>query len=135
LPHNEELVGRALATQGRDAWKVVTKIGVDLAQKPPFTQSPEDLRAQLEASLAALGTDHVDVLVLNRPDPRRNIAETMVVFAEFVKEGKAKYLGLSEASEAEIRAAHAVTPISVIEGESVLPHSLCSRVWFVGIQR
>ena len=115
-PHNEELVGRALRPS-RGAWRVVTKIGVDLAKSPPFTQSPEELRAQLEASLAALGTDHVDVLVLNRPDPRRPIAEAMAVFKQFVAEGKAKFVGLSEASESEIRAAHAVLPLSVIEGE------------------
>ena len=122
-PHNEELVGRALARHGRAALTVITKIGVDLSAKPPFVQSPAQLRAELAASLAALGTDYVDVLVLNRPDPRIPIAETMAVFNEFRAAGKARYFGLSEASAAEIRAAHAVCPLSLIEQE----YSLLTR--------
>ena len=117
LPHNEELVGAALRTHGRSAFTVITKIGVNLAKQPPHVQSPEELREELEQSLAALGTDFVDVLVLNRPDPQRSIAETMKVFKQFVAEGKAKYVGLSEATPEEIRAAHAATPLSLIEGE------------------
>ena len=116
-------MGRALARHGRSKWTVITKIGVDLAQKPPFVQSREALRAQLAASLAALGTDFVDVLVLNRPDPSLPIAETMAVFAEFVREGRARFVGLSEASAAEIRAAHEVCPLSLIEQE----YSLLTR--------
>jgi len=124
LPHNEELVGRQLASAPAGSkWTVVTKIGVDLSRSPPFAQSPEELREQLSASLSALGVPCVDVLVLNRPDPRRDIRATMAVFAEFLAQGQCKFVGLSEATEAEIRAAHAVTPLSCIEAE----YSLCSR--------
>lgn len=76
-PHNEELVGRALRRHGRDKWIVVTKVGVDLKRTPPFAQTPAELRAEVEASLAALGTSYIDVLVLNRPSPMLRIEDTM----------------------------------------------------------
>eukprot|EP01012_Entosiphon_sulcatum_P012190 TRINITY_DN17617_c0_g1_i1.p1 TRINITY_DN17617_c0_g1~~TRINITY_DN17617_c0_g1_i1.p1 ORF type:complete len:226 (-),score=43.97 TRINITY_DN17617_c0_g1_i1:238-879(-) len=124
LPHNEEVVGEAIAKYGRDKWIIIDKIGADFSKKPvPLAQSPEELREQLEQSLKRLGTDYLDLLVLNRPDPRIPIEQTMKVFKEFVAEGKARHIGLSEASPEEIRRAHAVHPISAVEQE----YSLATR--------
>ena len=122
-PHNEELVGKAIIKHGRDKWIISEKIGVDLAKQPPFVQSEADLREQLESSLARLQTQYVDILFLNRPDPRISIETTMAVLAKFVAEGKAKHLGLSEATPEEIRRAHAVHPLVAIQQE----WSLCTR--------
>ena len=57
----------------------MTKVGVDLKKSPPFTQSPAELRAEVEASLAALGTSYIDLLVLNRPSPMLRIEDSMGV--------------------------------------------------------
>jgi len=88
-----------------------------MSKKPPFAQSAEELRMQLDESLARLRTDHLDLLVLNRPDPSIPIEDTMAVFKAFVAEGKAKYVGLSEATPDQIRRAHAVHPLTAIEQE------------------
>lgn len=68
-------------------------------------------------SLARLKTTYIDVLILNRPDPSIPIATIMETFKAFVSEGLVKYVGLSEATPAEIRAAHAVLPLTAIEQE------------------
>lgn len=108
FPHNEEVVGAAIKKHGRDKWIIVDKIGQDFSRKPPTVQSPEQLREQLEQSLSRLGTDYIDLLVLNRPDPSIPIEDTMAAFKAFIAEGKVRYVGLSEATPDEIRRAHAV---------------------------
>lgn len=115
--HNEEVVARAIEKYGRDKWIIVDKIGVDLSKGFKFVQTEEGLRGQLEESLARLKTDYIDLLVLNRPDPSIPIEDTMAVLKGFVTEGKARYIGLSEATPDEIRRAHAVHPISAVEQE------------------
>ena len=99
----------------QEAWIVGDKIGMDLKKNPPYVQDAAGLRAQLEESLARLGTTYVDILYLNRPDPRVPIEDTWRVMAEFQREGKAKYIGLSEASPEELRRAHAVAPVTAIQ--------------------
>jgi aryl-alcohol dehydrogenase-like predicted oxidoreductase len=122
-PHNEELVGRQFKRHGRNKFVVVTKIGVDIKKTPPFVQSPDELRAELAASLAALGTSYIDLLILNRPSPFIRIEDSMAVFKEFIAAGTVRYVGLSEATPAEVRAAHAVCPLSAVEQE----YSLLTR--------
>lgn len=53
------------------------QLGVDLKKSPPFIQTPAELRAELAASLAALGTTYIDLLILNRPSPMLRIEDTM----------------------------------------------------------
>jgi aryl-alcohol dehydrogenase-like predicted oxidoreductase len=84
---------------------------------------PEYVRAACEASLRRLGTDHVDLYYQHRVDPTVPIEETVGAMADLVKQGKVRFLGLSEAGPATIRRAHAVHPISALQTE----YSLWSR--------
>jgi aryl-alcohol dehydrogenase-like predicted oxidoreductase len=122
---NERLLGRAL--QGRrDGAVIATKFGnvrdPDGSWKG-IDGRPEYVRACIDASLARLGIDYVDLYYQHRVDPKVPIEETVGAMAELVKAGKVRYLGLSEASAATIRRAHAVHPISALQTE----YSLWSR--------
>jgi len=115
---NEELLGRA--PKGRREHVVIaTKFGWRIQEgKVVGTDSrPEHVREVAEASLRRLGTDRIDVLYQHRVDPEVPIQETVGAMAELVKEGKVRFLGLSEAGEANIRRAHATHPISVLQSE------------------
>ena len=83
----------------------------DDGERGPIDGSPEYARKALERSLKHLETDHVDLYYLHRVDPNRPIEETVGAMAEFVTEGKVRYLGLSEAAPETIRRAHATHPI------------------------
>ena len=78
---------------------------------------PEHVREVVEASLRRLQTDAIDILYQHRIDPQVPIEETVGAMADLVREGKVRFLGLSEAGEANIRRAHAVHPISVLQSE------------------
>ena len=117
---NESLVGRAL--QGRrERVFLATKFGF-VPQGERFEQfridgTPAHARAALDASLQRLGTDHVDLYYLHRVDPQVPIEDTVGAMADFVKTGKVRYLGLSEASADTLRRAHAVHPITALQSE------------------
>jgi len=118
LPTNHEVIGKAIKKHGRDKWVIADKIGVDLKKAPKIhCQSPEELEAQIDDALRGMGTDYVDVVVLNRPDPSRDIQQTCKALKKIADKGKFKYLGLSEATPDEIRRAHAVFPVTLIEQE------------------
>jgi aryl-alcohol dehydrogenase-like predicted oxidoreductase len=116
--HNEELLGQALAGKRAQA-TIATKFGwrFENGKMKGLDSRPEHVREVVEASLQRLGTDYIDVLYQHRVDPQVPIEETVGVMADLVREGKARYLGLSEAGEANIRRAHATHPISVLESE------------------
>jgi aryl-alcohol dehydrogenase-like predicted oxidoreductase len=118
LGRNEELVGRAIAGR-RDEVVLATKFWGHV--NPDGTRridgSPEYVRAAIERSLRRLGTDHVDLYYQHRVDPSTPIEETVGAMAELVAEGKVRHLGLSEASPATIRRAHAVHPITALQSE------------------
>lgn len=125
-PHsNEVLVGNAIKGR-RDQVVLATKFGIT---RDPDTGArgvsgrPEYVRACCEASLRRLGVDHIDVYYQHRVDPKVPIEETVEAMADLVREGKVRYLGLSEAAPATIRRAHKVFPISVLQTE----YSLWSR--------
>jgi aryl-alcohol dehydrogenase-like predicted oxidoreductase len=120
-PHtNEELVGRAIAGR-RDQVFLATKFGIKLQPGNPPTRSidgsPEYVRSACESSLRRLGVDHIDLYYQHRVDPSTPIEETVGAMAELVAEGKVRHLGLSEASAATIRRAHAVHPITAVQTE------------------
>jgi aryl-alcohol dehydrogenase-like predicted oxidoreductase len=122
-PHkNEELVGKAIAGR-RDDFVVATKFGIrfDPTEEDPTNRvldgSPENARNAIEGSLKRLGTDHVDLWYLHRVDPSTPIEETVGAMAEQVQAGKARNIGISEASPDTIRNAHETHPITAVQTE------------------
>jgi aryl-alcohol dehydrogenase-like predicted oxidoreductase len=118
-PHtNERLVGRALAGR-RDDVVLATKFGNvrDADGKPYVDGRPAYVREAIDASLQRLGVDHVDLYYQHRVDKTVPIEETVGAMAELVQAGKVRHLGLSEASAANIRKAHAVHPITALQSE------------------
>lgn len=117
---NEELVGRAIADR-RDQVVLATKFGnvrdPENAGFRGIDGSPDYVRSACDASLRRLGVDHIDLYYQHRVDPKTPIEETVGAMAELVQAGKVRYLGLSEASVATIRRAHAVHPISALQTE------------------
>src|ERR1700756_4148022 len=122
---NEILVGKALRPY-RDKVIIATKFGIVReadGTRRGISGSPEYLRQACDASLKRLGVDTIDLYYQHRIDPNTPVEETIGAMAELVKAGKVRYLGLSEASPATIRRAHAVHPISALQTE----YSLWSR--------
>jgi aryl-alcohol dehydrogenase-like predicted oxidoreductase len=120
-PHtNERLLGRAIADRREEVF-LATKFGIKLEPGDPpkrsIDGSPEYVRAACEGSLQRLGVDHIDLYYQHRVDPRTPIEETVGAMAELVAEGKVRHVGLSEASAATIRRAHAVHPVTAVQSE------------------
>lgn len=120
-PHtNEELVGRAVRGRSRDSYVLATKFGILRGSDPSVrgvNGRPEYVRACCEASLRRLGLETIDLFYQHRVDPKVPIEETVGAMADLVREGKVRHLGLSEASPATIRRAHAVHPITALQSE------------------
>jgi aryl-alcohol dehydrogenase-like predicted oxidoreductase len=112
---NEELVGRAIAGR-RDEVVLATKFVGAFSDRYPDGR-PEYVRTAIDGTLQRLGTDHVDLYYQHRVDPETPIEETVGAMAELVAAGKVRHLGLSEASAATIRRAHAVHPIAALQSE------------------
>jgi aryl-alcohol dehydrogenase-like predicted oxidoreductase len=117
VPHNEELVAKAIAKFGRANVVVGDKLGVDARKQPPFCQAPAELAQQLEESLARLGTSYLDIFYLNRPSPFLKIEDSMAVLKGFVEAGKVRHIGLIEVTAQDIRKAHAVHPVTAVQLE------------------
>jgi aryl-alcohol dehydrogenase-like predicted oxidoreductase len=120
---NEVLVGKGLKPM-RDKVKIATKFGFNVVetidgpkQQPGLNSRPEHVRAVAEASLQRLGLDVIDLYYQHRVDPDVPIEDTVGAMAELVRAGKVRTLGLSEASAATIRKAHAVHPIAAVQSE------------------
>ena len=116
---NEELVGRALRARRRDV-VVATKFGFRIVNgkvSSGLNSRPEHVREAVEGSLRRLDTDYIDLLYQHRVDPEVPIEDVVGAMAGLVRQGKVRFLGLSEAGEATIRRAHAVHPISVLQSE------------------
>lgn len=91
--------------------------------------SPTYIKTAVEASLKRLRTDHIDLYYAHRVDPSVPIEETVGAMADLVKEGKVRYIGLSEASPNSIRRAHAVHPVSALQSEySILTRTVESEI-------
>jgi aryl-alcohol dehydrogenase-like predicted oxidoreductase len=120
-PHtNEELVGRAIKGK-RDQVVLATKFGIVRDPANPQVRSvngkPEYVKKACEASLQRLDVDHIDLYYQHRVDPDTPIEETVGAMAELVKEGKVRYLGLSEAGMQTLHRAVAVHPIAALQTE------------------
>jgi aryl-alcohol dehydrogenase-like predicted oxidoreductase len=128
--HNEELLGRALRGR-RSGAAIATKFGWRIEDgKVTGTDSrPEHVREVAEASLRRLGTDYIDLFYQHRVDPQVPIEDTVGAMARLVEEGKVRYLGLSEAGEANIRRAHSAHPITALQSEySLWERNLEARI-------
>ncbi|MGN7097289.1 aldo/keto reductase [Brevundimonas diminuta] len=124
-PHtNEVLLGKALKGR-RDEAFIATKFGINRQSDGSAVTdgSPANVRRAVEGSLSRLGVDHIDLYYQHRIDPNTPIEETVGAMAELVKEGKVRFLGLSEAAPATLRRAHAEHPIAALQTE----YSLWSR--------
>jgi aryl-alcohol dehydrogenase-like predicted oxidoreductase len=116
---NEELVGRAIAGR-RDEVVLATKFGNRRGPNGEYlgvAGDPDYVRQACDASLKRLGVDHIDLYYQHRVDQNTPIEETVGAMAELVAAGKVRRLGLSEASPATIRRAHAVHPITALQTE------------------
>jgi len=115
---NEELLGRALRGK-RDGVVLATKFGN--LRKPDGTAGvngrPDYVPQACEASLKRLGVDSIDLYYQHRVDPGVPIEDTVGAMSRLVEQGKVRYLGLSEASPATVRRAHAVHPIAALQSE------------------
>ena len=121
---NEELLGRALRGLGggggrRERVIVATKFGFRFGESgiSGLDSRPAHIREAAEASLRRLGTDHIDLLYQHRVDPAVPIEDVVGTMGDLVREGKVRFLGLSEAGERTIRRAHAEHPITVLQSE------------------
>ena len=122
---NEELVGRAIRGR-RDGVVIATKFANERGADGSWigiNGRPEYVKAACDASLRRLGIETIDLYYQHRVDNRVPIEETIGAMAELVREGKVRYLGMSEAAPATIRRAHAVHPITALQTE----YSIWSR--------
>ena len=130
---NEELISRVLK-QNRDKVFIATKFGFKYGEGNKFASqfdgSPEWMRQAIELSLKRLGIDCIDLYYAHRVDPKVPIEETVGGMAELIKEGKIRYIGLSEASPESIRKANAVHPIAALQSEySLLTRDLEKEIY------
>ncbi|MDR6580120.1 MULTISPECIES: aldo/keto reductase [Pseudomonas] len=126
-PHtNEQLIGQAIAGK-RDQVFLASKFGIVRDPANPARRGvngrPEYIREAIDGTLRRLGIETLDLYYQHRIDPEVAIEETVGAMAELVKQGKVRYLGLSEASAATLERAHKVHPISALQSE----YSLWSR--------
>jgi aryl-alcohol dehydrogenase-like predicted oxidoreductase len=119
---NEELLARALKELGsraRDRVVIATKFGFRFGDAgiTGVNSHPDHIREVVDSSLRRLATDRIDLLYQHRVDPAVPIEDVVGTMAALVLEGKVRFLGLSEAGENNIRRAHGVHPISVLQSE------------------
>jgi aryl-alcohol dehydrogenase-like predicted oxidoreductase len=117
--HNELLLGKAL--KGKfDKVTLATKFAMQRGQNGEFLGincKPEYVKQACEASLKRLGIDTIDLYYCHRVDPNTPIEETVGAMAQLVKEGKVRYLGLSEVKGETLKRAFAVHPIAAVQSE------------------
>jgi aryl-alcohol dehydrogenase-like predicted oxidoreductase len=117
---NEELIGKTLRSRRNEVFLATKFANIRKKDDPSFWEisgKPEYVKSACDASLKRLGFDHIDLYYQHRVDPEVPIEDTVGAMAELVKTGKVRYLGLSEASPATIRRAHAVHPITALQTE------------------
>lgn len=119
LGHNEVLVGRAVHDR-REQAMIATKFGIDRSLGHDNQRARGEaayVKASCDASLLRLGTDEIDVYYIHRPPENVPIEETIGAMSELVTAGKVRHLGVSEFDADQLRRAHAIHPIAVLESE------------------
>jgi aryl-alcohol dehydrogenase-like predicted oxidoreductase len=115
--HNERLLAKALRHH-RDKVTLATKFGIVRDGNGARLEArPERVRSYCEASLARLGTDHIDLYYLHRVDPQVPVEETVGAMTELVDRGMVRYLGISECDAGQLERAAAVHPLSAVQLE------------------
>ncbi len=127
--HNEQLVGRAVANRRNDAF-IATKFGIVFDPNETGTEVPTGwgfslningkpgyVQRALESSLDRLGMSHIDLWYAHYPDPATPIEETVETMSEAVREGKVRFLGLSNVTAEQVRRANKVHPIAAVQYE------------------
>ncbi|MEU5861753.1 aldo/keto reductase [Nonomuraea sp. NPDC047529] len=129
--HNERLVGRALKGRNRDEVVVATKFGLTIPDGEPsrphpvgyafnelrVNADPRLVRRYAERSLRNLDTDVIDLYYLHYPDPGVPVEETAGAMADLVRDGLIRHIGLSNVTAEQLRAAHAVHPVTAVQNE------------------
>ena len=126
MGRSEKAIGTFLKdnTGARDRLHIATKASITRRDGVRvFDNSPEHLEAELDKSLAAMGTDHVDLFYIHRRDPSRPIEEVAETMGALVKKGKTRAIGFSEIAPTSLRRAHAVHPVAAVQSE----YSLSTR--------
>lgn len=120
---NEQLVGEALAPFRKEVI-IATKFGFKNGIPSEGLDSrPERIRQVVENSLKHLRTDYIDLLYQHRVDPQVPLEEVAGTVSDLITEGKVKHFGMSEASAAQVRKAHAIQPLTALQSE----YSLMTR--------
>ena len=123
---SEIMVGKGLAAV-RDQVVIATKFGFKIVDGQNtgqgFDSRPQHIREVCDASLARLGTDHIDLFYQHRLDPEVPVEDVAGTVGDLIREGKVRHFGMSEADADSIRRAHAVTPVTALQSE----YSLWSR--------
>ncbi|MDA0182114.1 aldo/keto reductase [Solirubrobacter phytolaccae] len=115
--HNEVLIGRAIAGR-RDEVQLATKAGLSYARgKVSLNGAPDHLKASCDASLLRLGVDVIDLYYLHRVAPDVPLEESVGALADLVADGKVRAIGLCEIDGDQLRAAHAIHPITAVQSE------------------
>ncbi len=125
---NEQMLGDRIKALhiDRNTLTLATKFGVKRNAEGEwlgFDSSPEQIRKSCEGSLKRLQVETIDLYYQHRPDPNIAIEEVVGTLRDLVQEGKIRYIGLSESNAEMIRRAHAVHPVTALQGE----YSLWSR--------
>lgn len=117
---NEQLIAKAIRGS-RDKYIIATKFGWEIDANDKVTWvingKKEYVKTAVERSLKNLNTEYIDLYYMHRLDKNTPVEETMEAMSELVKEGKVRYLGLSEVSSETIKRAHAVHPVTVVQSE------------------
>ena len=115
---NEKIISRVLVPN-RDKVFIATKFGFRATPENPFhlDASPGYMKSAVEASLRRLKTETIDLYYAHRIDPKVPVEEMVGAMSKLVKEGKVRYIGLSEASAASVRRANEVHPVSALQSE------------------
>ncbi len=117
--HNEELLARAFSDRW-DKVTVATKFGVQRGPNGEFlglSGKPKYVKEACDKSLQRLGVDTIDLYYQHRPDPEVPVEESIGAMKELVEAGKVRFIGVSEFTATQIRAAHAVHPITALQTE------------------
>jgi hypothetical protein len=114
---SEELIARAIGHRRQDYF-LASKCVLGMKEgRRVLDGRPEAIRAACEASLKRLETDVIDLYYLHRPDPAVPVEESVGALADLVREGKIRFIGLSEMGEAQLRRAHSVHPVAAMQSE------------------